>query len=72
VDVFVDDTKSSNVTGIPATLNNSTAPLNFGGRNDGSLLLNGRIALAAIWNIPLTDTQIEAIRQAAYPLFYGA
>lgn len=72
VDVFVDDTKTSNVTGIPATLNNSTAPLNFGGRNDGSVLLDGRIALAAIWNSPLTDTQIEALRQAAYPLFYGA
>lgn len=72
VDVYVDDTKSSNVTGIPATLNNSTAPLNFGGINDGSELLYGRIALAALWNTWLTDTQIEAIRQAAYPLFYGA
>lgn len=72
VDVFVDDTKTSNVTGIPATLNNSTAPLNFGGRNDGATLLNGGMTLAAIWNTWLTDTQIEAIRQAAYPLFFGA
>ncbi len=53
--VFVNHVKAVNTTSIPASIFNSTADLLIGGHGTGSALMTGRLCLASICAIALSD-----------------
>lgn len=71
VDVYVGSTtglsKTSETTSIPATINNSAAPLEIGGRG-GAVLLDGRQSMGAVCAAAHSDTIIGNIFQQSRAL----
>jgi len=61
---------ATNGVGMPAALNNSAFDMQFGAAN-GASFLQGNLTLCCGWAKALTGTQLVALYQATYPLFYG-
>lgn len=73
VKLWVNDTKVSNVTSIPATLKNSASKLVVAGFDNGAggynELLTGRCAVAFLCSALLSDTLIATLFNRSRPLF---
>lgn len=69
LDIFVNSTKTSNVTSIPATINNSTASLELGAFNGANNLYTGRMALCFLCANALGDELISSLYHQSRVLF---
>ncbi len=73
IDVFLSDgstmIKSTNTTSVPASLKNSSAPLQIGARNGANVLYQGGISRVSMYKSALTDDYIDSIYQAERVLF---
>lgn len=69
LDIFVNNTKTSNTTSIPASVYNSSAYFMVGTIQDISSLLAGRASLMFAFASALADNQIGYIYQKTRPMF---
>ena len=69
VDVFVNTTKASETTGVPATIFNSTADLQIGAFNAGTSLANARASLCFLCAAALPDATLNALYYLTKDLF---
>jgi hypothetical protein len=69
VSIFVNSTKTTNSTSIPATIFNSTAALQIGAFSAGTALLDGRAALCFLCANALSDELITSLYSQSKPLF---
>lgn len=70
VDIFVNATKSTNTTSIPASIFNSTAPFQIGALNAGGAdLLSGQASLCFLCANALGDDLISSLFQSSRVLF---
>lgn len=71
VDSYQNDTKASFAVAIPATANNSTAPLNIGALNGGAAgaQFDGRVACAFYCAAQLSDAAIFSVFQQSKAMF---
>ncbi len=67
--IFIDGVKTSTAAGIPATLFNSTSPLEIGSFNGSLFLLDGRASLCFLSANFLPDAYINALFQQSRVLF---
>ncbi len=68
--LFVYDEKWVNITGIPATIYDSTAPLEIGSIGHGGTIdLNGKVSLAFLCAYALSDAEINQLYYLSRPLF---
>lgn len=68
--VYYDAVKTSNITSIPASINNSTAAFQIGGASALSQFMNGNAGLVFLCATSLSDTQINVLLNTTR-LFFG-
>jgi hypothetical protein len=69
VTIWLNDSKVENTTGIPATINNSTADFEIGSFNGGDGYFDGRISLAFLCAAAASDAAIRRLYYRTRPLF---
>lgn len=69
VSVFLNGDKDSNTTSIPASIFNSSAAFEIGGRNGGNDGIDGRVALPFLTATHLTDEVILNLFESSRPYF---
>lgn len=69
VATWVNDSKTTNTTSIPASLNTTAQTLNIGSRSDGTQFWDGRISMAWLCSMALEDYHIFAIYEMLRPVF---
>lgn len=68
--VWINETTDVNTSSIPASIHAGTANINLGGRDDGSDLMDGSVALVWYTPIALLDDYLSHIYNITQPLFY--
>jgi hypothetical protein len=70
--LFINNTKYTNTTSIPAAIFNSSAEFRIGADSAGSAFLDGRVALCFLTGSPLSDATIYTLYTRTWPIFANA